>query len=317
LICGIVVVIVAYELWPTTIIINGPVLGLIGLIVALALLPSISELSVPGIGTIKLNDLLREAAPAAERVEAATTAEAKETSGTPPDARDIARRLDLATFASRLSEGQPLPAMIALRADIEDRIGTVFRELYGAPPRTAPAALVRLAQDGYLDDDQVQLGLLLVRSLNMAVHDPRTSPEVANSLASLGAVFAESLTRPALTSTLAFHEQVAEVLASDERLSVQREVRAGRRIADFHVRFNDAEWLVETKAPQPEQAERLVRASVDQLVELLRWFRIKKGVLVVPDHIRLSERTVEREGDLSIAITPISELLKTLTAGGS
>ena len=60
-----------------------------------------------------------------------------------------------------------------------------------------------------------------------------------------------------------------------------------------------------------------MRASVDQLVELLRWFRIKKGVLVVPDHIRLSERTVEREGDLSIAITPISELLKTLTAGGS
>lgn len=314
LIFAIVGVIVAYELWPTTIILNGPVLGLVGLIVALALLPIISELSLPGIGTIKLNDLLREAAPAAKRVEAATAAEAQETPEMRSDAHDVARRLQLATFASRLSEGQPLPAMIGLRADIENRIETVFRELYGTTPRTVPTALVRLGQDGYLDDDQLQLGLLLVRSLNIAVQDPKTSPEAANRLASLGAVFTESLARPALVSTLEFREQVAKVLASDERLSVRREVRAGRRIADFRVRFHDAEWLVDAKAPQPEQAKRVVRTSVDQLAELLRWFRINKGVLVVPDETSLSERMIEREGDLSIAITPIEELLKTLTS---
>jgi hypothetical protein len=122
-------------------------------------------------------------------------------------------------------------------------------------------------------------------------------------------VFATSLKRPELVSEAELHEAVAEVLDSDRRLKVERNVRAGRRIADFRVRRGDRAWLVEVKGARGSEPQRRIREGVDQLDELLRWFRLTKGVLVVPDKTTLpTKRSVERPGGISILIERLSDL---------
>jgi len=296
--------VVAHELWPRKVLLDGPVLGSLAIVVLLVLLPHVAEIEVPGFGKVTL----REAESTAKRVRARSELE-RAAQGVD---QDVARQLQLGDLASRLVDQQPLSAIIALRSELEQKIEDVYRGLYAERPDSPVAALNRMARDGFLDGDQFQLGVLLLAALDKTVHSASVSESTARDAVSLGEAFADSLARPRLTEALTMQEQVFRILDSVEDLEYQREPTAGRgrQRADFLARRGDEQWIGEIKwmdATRDLSVQR--RLAVDQLDNVLKVFATTQGVLVVQDGVPLPAKSViSRSGGVTITFVALSEL---------
>jgi hypothetical protein len=326
----ILALLVAYEFWPSKIKLDTPVIGLVALLVVLVALPLIEELTLPGGVSAKLRERLQDAKPSVQRLESgdqnrrsaadvARETDGREKGGEGPDeftSRDDPE-LSLPDYLSRLAGRQPAATLLALRAELEDRLRATYVELYGASaPRSLVEVIRRLLRDEYIDDDQADVALSLIEIGNEAAHARRVGSREAKQAVRFGNSLVSSIRTRTLEAARAFEDQVADVLSRIEGAEVRRNyvlTRVDRRsvAADFVVELNSRRYVIEVKYADERRAVHN-RIKEGELVAALAIpaLQADAAIVVLPDDVAPAKQEVFHGRVRVVALSDLPAVLR-------
>lgn len=280
---------------------DSTVLGLVALLVILVGLPLFEELTLPGGVSAKMRKQLRDAEPSVARLregaegevggEAGTTTSDGEADGGDAD--------DLPAYLMRLAEQQPVASMVALRAELEDRLRATYRRLYRSDSPTELLEVVRrLLRDGHLDSDQADLALRLFEIGDQAAHTRAVRPEQAGQAVAYGQTLVTSLKRSA-ESPRDFEDDVLRQLQSmspdriDRRVTLESEILDEPLEADFIVRSGNARILVEARFLRARRnLPQSIRSALLVAYSALEAAVVDAALIVVPDELGIEEEQI-------------------------
>jgi hypothetical protein len=284
---ALVVLLIAYQLWPRSVKLDTPVLGLIALLVVLVALPLVEELTLPGGVSAKMRQQLRDAERSVTKLQDETSVPASRTID------GAAESMALPDYLASLAAQQPAASLMALRAELEDRLRETYSEFYDErPPHSSLEILRRLLRDDRIDTDQADLVLRLLEIGNQAAHARDVRPEEAEQAVAYGQTLLSSISRRTAESPRDFEDQVARELQSIPSARIDRRVRITSHLldqpleADFIVSTSNGRCVVEARFVRTLRSlESSITAARLVAYAALREGAADRAVIVVPDEL--------------------------------
>jgi hypothetical protein len=316
---GIVILICGHEVWPGRVALDPSVLGAVALLVLLVALPLIEEFSVPGGFSAKMRKELRGAEESVARLRIGTATEESQTGTEDAAAAELRDESgeDLPAYLARLAEQQPRAGLLALAAELEDRLRQTYRQIYEVRPPQSMLELVRqLLRDEHIDADQADVALRLLDLGRQAAQARQVGANEAGQAVSYGEALISSMRRAA-ASPREFEASVARELERlggaqiRHRVLIHSELAEHPLEADFIVEHNAKRYLIEARlARTPASLAAALRGAKLLAYSALQANEADESVLVVPDGVDLPPDSSTPE----LRVVELAQLAETLKA---